>query len=148
MSAGAGTAAAPPSGCGALPGAIRVSSRSRGLFSAVKARTGLPQHVSARLAVCLSLADRTGHPDAGSYDEDGSEIRLSDAFGGACAGAYAAVIAHAMRDAGIEDAGAFMRAHANRGAVMLFSRVRSLEDVGTLFPPQADAVEGDAGGQA
>lgn len=147
LSAGAGAPAATPAdGRWVLPDAVRISSRSRGLLSALKSRTGLPQHASARIALCLSLADRSEEPDAGAYDEEGSEIRVSDVFCDGCRDAYQALLAYAMRGAGSNDAGSFLRAHVNRGITMLFSRVRALEDVGSLMPPARDEkTKGDTG---
>lgn len=133
-----------------FPESIRISSRSRGLLSVLKSRTGIPQAASARLALCLSLADRSEEPDAGEYDEEGSELRASDVFG-ECRDAYEALLAYAMHgcNAGTDDrepVRAFLRAHVNRGITMLFTRVGGLADVGALVQPRAPDRDGGGGG--
>ncbi|MCE2498896.1 MAG: DndE family protein [Nitrosopumilaceae archaeon] len=116
-----------------MPDAMRISSRSRGLLSMLKSRTGLRQASAARLAFCLSVADPTV-PEASAYDENGPELRTSDIFGGGeCADAYSALLAYVVRgDAGPDAASDFLRAHVNRGITMLFSRARTISDVGML----------------
>ncbi|MDE0266650.1 MAG: DndE family protein [Thaumarchaeota archaeon] len=121
-----------------FPESVRISSRSRGLLSMIKSRTGIQQSASARLALCLSLADRSEEPDAGEYDEEGSELRASDVFG-ECRDAYEALLAYMMHGCsagtGEEHTRDFLRAHVNRGITMLFTRVGGLADVGSLVQP-------------
>jgi len=118
----------------AMPDSMRISSRSRGLLSMIKSRTGMQQASSARLAFCLSVADPT-IPEASEYDEDGPELRTSDIFGGGeCADAYTALLAHVLHGDAVPDAARdVLRAHVNRGITMLFSRARTISDVGLLI---------------
>ena len=117
-----------------MPDTMRISSRSRGLLSMLKSRTGLRQASSARLAFCLSVADPTV-PEASAYDEDGPEMRVSDVLGsGECTDAYAALLAYGVGggDTGPDAARDVLRAHVNRGITMLFSRAHTISDVGML----------------
>ena len=58
----------------------KFSSRTQGLYSALKNRTGLSNNILARYALCLSLKDPS-IPNPDEFDENGSEILPSVLFG-------------------------------------------------------------------
>ena len=114
-------------------GRVRMSTRSQVLLSQLKHKTGLPANVLGRYAICLSLRDASV-PNPDLYDEGGTELPPHVLFG-ALERVFEAIMVDRLREDGL-DPGECMdrmvRAHLNRGATALFSRVNGLVDLCSL----------------
>ena len=111
-----------------------MSIRSQNQLSQLKSRTGLPINVLARFGLCMSLADRT-MPNPDMYDEKGMELLPHILFGEHEA-VYSAALRCRLDEDGLDYAmyaDRMVRAHLNRGAGMLFPRIRGLGDFGPLL---------------
>ena len=108
---------------------LRMSYRSQNLLAGIKGRTGITPNISGRFAICLSLRDPSP-PNPEEYDEKGSEIHPSVLFG-EYEEIFMALMIMRLRKEGL-DARTYLnrmlRAHFNRGAIMLHARVRDLDD--------------------
>lgn len=123
---------------------VRMSSRSQSQLGQLKSRTGLPINVLARFGICMSLADETV-PNPDLYDEKGMELLPHILFGEHEA-AYAAALRCRLDEDGLDlamYADRMMRAHLNRGAGMLFPRVRGLGDFARLLGCEGGAAAGE-----
>ena len=112
---------------------VRMSMRSQTLLSQLKHKTGLPANVLGRYAICLSLND-SSVPNADLYDEKGTELPPHILFG-SLERVFEAVIIDRLREDGLEPAeymDRMVRAHLNRGATALFTRVGGLTDLCAL----------------
>ncbi|MCE2508330.1 MAG: DndE family protein [Nitrosopumilaceae archaeon] len=110
-------------------GRLRMSSRSQNLLAIVKGKTGITPNVSGRFALCLSLKDPSP-PNPDEYDEKGSEILPSVLFG-EYEDMYMALMVMRLRRDGLDPEiylNRMLRAHFNRGAIMLHARIRNLDD--------------------
>ena len=108
---------------------LRMSYRSQNLLAGIKGRTGITPNISGRFAICLSLLDPSP-PNPDEYDEKGSEIHPSVLFG-EYEDVFLALMLLRLRDEGLDDAmymNRMLRAHFNRGAIMLHARIKYLED--------------------
>lgn len=114
-------------------GRLRMSSRSQQLLAIIKGKTGITPNVAGRFAVCLSLKDPSP-PNPDEYDEKGSEIHPSVLFG-EYEDVFAALMALRLRRDGL-DADTYLnrmlRAHFNRGTIMLHPRIKRLDDFSRL----------------
>ena len=111
-------------------GKTRLSVRSQALMSQLKHRTGLPANVLGRYAICLSLRD-SSVPNPDLYDENGTELPPHVLFG-TLERVFEAVMIYRLREDGLDPAtymDRMVRAHLNRGAAALFSRVTGLGDL-------------------
>ena len=108
---------------------LRMSARSQNLLAMVKGRTGITPNVSGRFAICLSLKDPSP-PNPDEYDEKGSEIHPSVLFGEYEDAFMALMVMRLRRDALDPEIylNRMLRAHFNRGAIMLHARVKNLGD--------------------
>lgn len=108
---------------------LKMSYRSQNLLAGIKGRTGITPNISGRFAICLSLRDPSP-PNPEEYDEKGSEIHPSVLFG-EYEEIFMALMLMRLRREGL-DAQTYLnrmlRAHFNRGAIMLHARVRNLDD--------------------
>lgn len=114
-------------------GRLRMSSRSQQLLAIIKGKTGITPNVAGRFAVCLSLKDPSP-PNPDEYDEKGSEIHPSVLFG-EYEDVFAALMALRLRRDGLDvDAylNRMLRAHFNRGTIMLHPRIKHLDDFSRL----------------
>lgn len=110
-------------------GRLRMSSRSQNLLAIIKGKTGITPNVSGRFALCLSLKDPSP-PNPDEYDEKGSEIHPSVLFG-EYEDMYMALMVMRLRRDGLDPEiylNRMLRAHFNRGAIMLHARIRNLDD--------------------
>ena len=110
-------------------GRLRMSSRSQNLLAIVKSKTSITPNVSGRFALCLSLKDPSP-PNPDEYDEKGSEIHPSVLFG-EYEDMYMALMVMRLRRDGLDPEiylNRMLRAHFNRGAIMLHARIRNLDD--------------------
>lgn len=108
---------------------LRMSYRTQNHLAMIKSRTGIAPNVSGRFAMCLSLGDPSP-PNPDEYDEKGSEISPLTLFGN-YEDIYMALFVMRLHQDGL-DPGIYLnrmvRAHLNRGATMLFARIRRLDD--------------------
>lgn len=108
---------------------LRMSYRSQNLLAGIKGKTGITPNISGRFAICLSLRDPSP-PNPEEYDEKGSEIHPSVLFG-EYEEMFMALMLMRLKREGL-DAQTYLnrmlRAHFNRGAIMLHARVRDMDD--------------------
>lgn len=108
---------------------LRMSYRSQNLLAMIKGRTGITPNISGRFAICLSLRDPSP-PNPEEYDEKGSEIHPSVLFG-EYEEVFMALMVMRLRRDGLDGQtylNRMLRAHFNRGAIMLYARIRDLDD--------------------
>lgn len=108
---------------------LRMSYRSQNLLAGIKGRTGITPNISGRFAICLSLRDPSP-PNPEEYDEKGSEIHPSVLFG-EYEEIFMALMLMRLRREGLDARlylNRMLRAHFNRGAIMLHTRIRDLDD--------------------
>lgn len=108
---------------------LRMSYRAQNHLAMIKSRTGIAPNVSGRFAICLSLGDPSS-PNPDEYDEKGSEISPLTLFGDYEDIYMALFVTRLYRDRLDPDIylNRMVRAHLNRGATMLFARIRRLDD--------------------
>ena len=117
---------------------VRLSIRSQNQLGQLKSRTGVPINVLARFGICMSLKDRS-MPNPDMYDEKGMEL-LPHILFGRNETLYATLFRQRLHNDGLDYekyAGRMIRAHANRGASMLFPRIGRLEDFANLLGASA-----------
>lgn len=114
---------------------IHVSERATKCFPSLKGKTTLTPNILCRMALCLSISD-PAMPDSKLDDEKGMEFSRYtllgewDAF-------FIALLRERLIHDGLDPEKDLMpqfKAHLNRGIVMLFSRVKGLEDIYDLIP--------------
>ena len=108
---------------------LRMSSRSQNLLATIKGKTGITPNISGRFAICLSLRDPSV-PNPDEYDENGSEIHPSVLFGRYEDVFLALLTLRLGRDRLDPETylNRMLRAHFNRGSIMLHARVQNLDD--------------------
>lgn len=115
-------------------GRVRLSIRSQNQLGQLKHKTGIPINILARFGMCMSLTDES-MPNPDMYDEKGMEL-LPHIMFGENELLFAALLEQRLRDDGLDYelyADRMTRAHANRGAGMLFPRIDKLEDFARLL---------------
>lgn len=110
-------------------GRLKMSYRSQNLLAGIKGKTGITPNISGRFAICLSLRDPSV-PNPDEYDENGSEIHPAVLFG-RYEDVFLALLTLRLKRDGL-DAEAYLnrmlRAHFNRGCIMLHARIHDLDD--------------------
>ena len=107
----------------------KFSSRTQSLYGTLKSRTGLTVNIIARHAFCLSLKDRS-IPNPDEFDENGSEILPSVLFG-EHENIYMALMLDRLKKDNLDPKlylHKMTRAHLNRGAAIMFTRIHELTD--------------------
>jgi DNA sulfur modification protein DndE len=114
---------------------LRVSERATSYFPILKGRTGLTPNILCRMALCLSIADPS-IPNPKLEDEKGQEFNRYTLLG-----EWDAFFISILRERLIHDSldvekdlMTQFKAHLNRGIIMLFSRVKSLDNIYDLIP--------------
>lgn len=115
---------------------IQISEDSRTKLSILKGRTGLLPNVLIRIGLMLSLAD-ANEPQLDADLIDGSEFNRFTLMG-----EWDPLIVALLEERGIshgmiEDNDTlikYFRAHLNRGVLLLYGRVKGLEDLVNLLP--------------
>ena len=113
---------------------IRISIRAQNQMGKIKHDTGVPINVLARFGLCMSLNDLS-IPNPDMYDEKGMEL-LPHIMFGKNEVLYAAMLQQRVDDDGLdwnEHGTRMVRAHVNRGAGMLFPRIKKIEDFATVM---------------
>ena len=113
---------------------VRLSTRAQSHLGQLKHKTGLSINVLARFGICLSINDQS-MPNPDMYDEHGMELLPHVLFGKN--EVIFSVLFHQRLKEDNLDYDAYIkrmvRAHINRGAGMLFSRINRIEDFGKLL---------------
>ena len=107
----------------------KFSSRTQSLYGTLKSRTGLTVNIIARYAFCLSLKDPS-IPNPDEFDENGSEILPSVLFGDH-ENIYMALMLDRLKKDNLDPKlylHKMTRAHLNRGAAIMFTRIHELTD--------------------
>ena len=107
----------------------KFSSRTQSLYGTLKSRTGLTVNIIARYAFCLSLKDQS-IPNPDEFDENGSEILPSVLFG-EHENIYMALMLDRLKKDNLDPKlylHKMTRAHLNRGAAIMFTRIHELTD--------------------
>lgn len=106
-----------------------MSYRSQNLLGQLKAKTGLTPNITGRFALCLSLKDPS-IPNPDEFDEKGSEIHPSVLFG-EYENVFLALFIQRLKKDKLDPElylNKMLRAHFNRGAIALYSRINDLSD--------------------
>lgn len=117
-------------------GRLKMSYRSQNILAGIKSRTGITPNVSGRFAMCLSLDDGS-MPNPDEYDDGGSEIHPAVLFG-EYEDLFMALFLLRLRKDGLdpdEHLNRMVRAHFNRGAIMLHPRIRDIADFYRITVP-------------
>ena len=107
----------------------KFSSRTQSLYGTLKSRTGLTVNIIARHAFCLSIKDQS-IPNPDEFDENGSEILPSVLFG-EHENIYMALMLDRLKKDNLDPKlylHKMTRAHLNRGAAIMFTRIHELTD--------------------
>ncbi|HXG74813.1 MAG TPA: DNA sulfur modification protein DndE [Candidatus Nitrosotenuis sp.] len=108
---------------------LKMSYRSQNLLGQLKAKTGLTPNISGRFALCLSLKDPS-IPNPDEFDERGSEIHPQVLFGD-YENVFLALFIQRLKKDRLDPElylNKMLRAHFNRGAIALYSRINDLSD--------------------
>lgn len=115
---------------------IQISEDSRNKLSILKGRTGLLPNVLSRIGLMLSLAE-TNEPEIDADPMDGSEFNRFTLMGEWDSLIVALLEERGVASGMIKDNDAlvrYFRAHLNRGVLLLYSRVKGIEDLANLLP--------------
>lgn len=119
---------------------LRVSEEVSSKLSMLKGRTGLTPNVLCRLGFCLSLTDPT-IPDPNDYPSDTEKEIDRHTLTGQWDPLFVALIKERCYQDGLSLDNDILaeqfRAHINRGVLLLFKRIRSLNDLAQLMPREA-----------
>jgi DNA sulfur modification protein DndE len=119
---------------------LRISEEVAHRLSILKARTGLTPNILCRIGFCLSLNDPTS-PDSKDYPDDTEKEINRHTLTGQWDPLFVALIKERCHRDGQplddEKLADHFRAHVNRGVLLLYKRVRSLNDLAQLMPRDA-----------
>ena len=116
---------------------LRISENVSRRLSIVKGRTGLTPNILCRIGFCLSLNDPT-IPAPDDYADDTEKEINRHTLTGPWNSLFVALIKERCYQDGLalddEELAEQFRAHINRGVLLLYKRVRSLNDLAQLMP--------------
>ena len=116
---------------------LRVCQEVSNRLSILKGRTGLTPNILCRIGLCLSLNDPT-IPNPDDYPPDSEREIDRHTLTGPWDRLFVALIKERCHQDGIslrdEELATQFRAHINRGVLLLYKRVRSLNDLALLMP--------------
>ncbi len=116
---------------------LRLSGEVSHRLSILKGRTGLTPNILCRIGFCLSLNDPTV-PDPEDYPDDMEKEINRHTLTGPWDALFVALIKERCHrdDLPLDDDALadHFRAHVNRGVLLLYKRVRSLNDLAQLVP--------------
>jgi DNA sulfur modification protein DndE len=116
---------------------LRISEKVAHRLSILKGRTGLTPNILCRIGFCLSLNDPTV-PNPEQYPDDMEKEINRHTLTGEWDSLFVALIKERChRDdlpLGDEALADYFRAHVNRGVLLLYKRIRSLNDLAQLMP--------------
>jgi len=114
---------------------VRISKRATVRLSMLKGRTGLTPNILCRIGFCLSLSDPS-IPNPEDYDEEGQEFNRYT-LTGKWDKFFIALLKERLLKDGLDverDLLPQFKAHLNRGAIILFDKVKDLGDLYELLP--------------
>ncbi|OQY34317.1 MAG: DNA sulfur modification protein DndE [Anaerolineaceae bacterium 4572_5.2] len=116
---------------------LRVCQEVSNRLSILKGRTGLTPNILCRIGFTLSINDPT-IPNPDDYPPDSDRIIDRHVLTGQWDRLFVALIKERCKQDGFslsdEVLGKQFRAHVNRGVLLLFKRVRSINDLALLMP--------------
>ncbi|RLC79943.1 MAG: DNA sulfur modification protein DndE [Chloroflexi bacterium] len=116
---------------------LRVCQQVSNRLSILKGRTGLTPNILCRIGFCLSLND-PAIPNPDDYPPDSEREVNRHTLTGPWDQLFVALIKERCQQDGLplDDAmlAAQFRAHINRGVLLLYKRVRSINDLVLLMP--------------
>ena len=114
---------------------LRVSAEASQRLGILKGRTGLTPNILCRIGFCLSLNDPTV-PDPADYLPDGEREIDRHTLTGPWDGLFVALLRERCHRDGLgeEHLAVQFKAHVDRGVLLLYKRVRSLNDLALLLP--------------
>ena len=116
---------------------LRISEEVSNRLSILKGRTGLTPNILCRIGFCLSLNDPTV-PNPDDYPTDTEKEIDRHTLTGQWDRLFVALIKERCHQDGLplidEELAAQFRAHVNRGVLLLYKQVRSLNDLVQLMP--------------
>ncbi len=115
---------------------LRVSEEASQRLIHLKARTGLTPNVLCRIGFCLSLSSDPTSPNPEDYLPNSDREIDRHTLTGPWDSLFVALIQVRAKQDGIpEDKVAeYFKAHIDRGVLLLFKRVRTLNDLAQLMP--------------
>jgi DNA sulfur modification protein DndE len=116
---------------------LRVCQEASRQLDLLKGHTGVTPNILCRIGFCLSLNDPSV-PDPGDYPPDSDREIYRHTLTGPWDPLFVALIKERCQQDGIslddETLAAQFRAHINRGVLLLYKRVRSINDLALLLP--------------
>ncbi len=116
---------------------LRVCQEVSHRLSLLKGRTGLTPNILCRIGFTLSLNDPTT-PNPSDYPPDSDRIIDRHVLTGPWDQLFVALIKERCKQEGLptsdEKVGEQFKAHVNRGVLLLYKRVKSLNDLALLMP--------------
>ncbi len=116
---------------------IRISKAATVRLSMLKGRTGLTPNILCRIGFCLSLSEPS-IPNPNDYDENGQEFNRYT-LTGEWDKLFIALLKERLINDGLnprKDLIPQFKAHLNRGAIILFEKVKDLTDLYDLLPSE------------
>lgn len=116
---------------------LRVCEEVSNRLSILKGRTGLTPNILCRIGFTLSLNDPS-IPNPDDYPPDSERIIDRHTLTGPWDNLFVALIKERCQQDGVpltdEDLGGQFKAHINRGVLLLYKRVKTLNDLALLMP--------------
>lgn len=116
---------------------LRISEKVSHRLSILKGRTGLTPNILCRIGFCLSLNDPTV-PDPEDYPNDTEKEINRHTLTGQWDRLFVALIKERCNQDNLplddESLADYFRAHVNRGVLLLYKRIRSLNELAQLMP--------------
>lgn len=114
---------------------VKISKIATVRLSILKGRTGLTPNILCRIGFCLSLSEPS-IPNPDDYDENGQEFNRYT-LTGEWDKLFIALLKERLISDGLDlkkDLIPQFKAHLNRGAILLFDKVKDLTDLYELLP--------------
>jgi len=110
---------------------IKVSEDVDQKLKMLKGKTGLTPNLLCRIGFCLSLSE-PDIPDPSAYDENSNREFNRYTLTGAWDNLFVSLLSQRCAKDGLiipEDLEEYFRAHLNRGVILLFQRMKNLDDL-------------------
>lgn len=116
---------------------LKFSQEASDALGRLKGWTGLTPNILARLGFCVSLNDPTV-PNPDDYGSDSNREIDRKVLLGDWDDLFVALLKERCHEDGIKEDEYYdqFRAHMNRGAMFLYKRVRSINDIARLLPKE------------
>lgn len=125
---------------------LRVGEEASQRLSLLKGRTGLTPNILCRIGFCLSLTDPSV-PDLAAYGKESEREIDRHTLTGPWDSLFVAMLRERCHRDGLgeEHLADQFRAHINRGVLLLYKRVRDLNDLALLLPREVYERAGEVG---